>query len=106
MEHTDGRMVPDVDLGGRTPGQALFYAIKTKQPVTEIERLLASIPEAAKEKDRYGQFPLHYAAEKQASEEVVQALIAAFPEAAQAKDTHGKLPLHWAAGSQASADVV
>ena len=51
-------------------------------------------------------FPLHYAAEKQASVEVVQALLAAHPEAAKEKDGYGQLPLHSAVAYQASVEVV
>ena len=48
--------------------------------------LLETIPEHAKEKDRDGYLPLHYAAMYNESEAVIKAVLDAYPEAVWEKD--------------------
>ena len=64
------------------------------------------VPETAKEKDKNGYLPLHYAVWYSTSEAVVKAVLAAHPEASKEKDKYGYLPLHYAAQSNTSEAVV
>jgi serine/threonine protein kinase len=67
---------------------------------------LATKPDAAQEKDKYGKLPLHLAAQNQAPEGTVRLLCEAFPESVREKDGNGNLPLHRAARYQAPEGTV
>ena len=67
---------------------------------------IKSHPQEAREKDRWGELPLHKAARRGTSVAVVSALLIAYPDGARIQDKNGDLPLHYAAEIDASVDVV
>ena len=68
---------------------------------------LNSHPNEAKQKDKDGSLPLHYAAAYyNAPVEVISKLLDAYRDGAQVKDNNGHLPLHWAAYNNASVEVI
>jgi hypothetical protein len=69
--------------------------------------LLQAHPEAAREKNRFQELPLHFACRgKKAPLGVVQRLIEAYPAAAADQDGQGCLTLHIAVEIDASVEVV
>ena len=68
--------------------------------------MLTAHLEWIKEKDSYGDTPLHRAAANEAPAEVVELLLAAYPEAAKEKNSYGVTPLHLAAANKVPAEVV
>ena len=83
---------------------SLVDALKNQQPVEAVRPLIT--PDATKEKDSDGNFPLHWAAAKKASVEVVKLLLDAHPGAAKEKNSDGHFPLHLAAANSESVEVV
>jgi ankyrin repeat protein len=69
-------------------------------------KLIEEFPQAVKEKDGYGCYPLHYAGEKNHSERVVLKLIDEFSHAINEMDDFGSYPLHYACRFHKSDTVV
>jgi len=67
---------------------------------------IKSHPQEAREKDRWGELPLHKAACRGTSVAVVSALLIAYPDGARIQNQNGELPLHFAAETNASVDVI
>ncbi len=58
-----------------------------------VSLLLGTYPEAAAQKNRDGNFPLHHAIEGKCAAGVFTALLQAFPDAIKALDNEGRMPL-------------
>ena len=72
-----------------------------RRPSFATLAVLEAHPEAAKEKDDRGRFPLHYAFIGRAPEAAVTvAVLHAHPAAAKVKDVTGMHPLHYALESR------
>jgi hypothetical protein len=54
--------------------------------------MIAAYPEAAQKKDKLLKLPLHWAAEKRASDAILNVLLAAYPAAVMEKDAMGSIP--------------
>ena len=70
-------------------------------PLKVLTAQLKANPQAAKEKNRDGDLPLHLAAAGGAPLEVVTALLKASPQAAKEMNSKGELPLHIAVARSA-----
>jgi len=74
--------------------------------ITDILLRLENMPQVAKERNIYGNTPLHEACRSRAPMSVVTALLSAWPDAVQQKNTYFYTPLHTACCERASVDAV
>jgi ankyrin repeat protein len=84
----------------------LYQVAACSSSLSVVNAVFDAYPEAVKEKDKYGETPLHLASYFNQSEHVIQWLIKKFPETAKMKDSYGWTPLHLACESHQSEQVI
>ena len=108
-ERVDGEptSVCGTDLAARS---LLHYMLWKRAPLSLLGAVLDADPSSARQVDRDGRYPLHFAmcghsaGAKYGS--FVSKLIAAGPAAVEAADKHGRVPLHYAYWREACDEVI
>jgi len=74
----------------------LNYFCQRDTPLNVVEEIYTVNPDSVFEKDCQDRYPLHIAANNNASAEVIQFLVEQNPAAVSSKDKQGKYPIHLA----------
>jgi ankyrin repeat protein len=85
---------------------ALHAACSKNAPISAVQLLVQTHPDAVKEKDKDGYLPLHFACWTNQSLEVIQFLVQKHPNAIKEKSSNGDLPLHLVCGNNQSLEVI
>ncbi|XRB22513.1 hypothetical protein RI054_31g123650 [Pseudoscourfieldia marina] len=99
--YDEGEFIADSSMA---PSTVLEFCRNSKWQ--DAVRRLNSHPNEAKQKNKDGDLPLHWAVANNAPVEVVSKLIDAYRDGVQVKNNNGNLPLHYAANYNAPVEVI